>query len=631
MQRSLNIGSSRVLGMMAALALLAACTAADSGASDGGRGGSTRDTGSGSPRDTGGGGGSDTATTDDTGSATDSVSGSDATTTDDTGTTDTTPVVPGCVDTSDCAGLACVNGECALPCATDDNCAAGNSCVGGSCLPAACTTAADCSDGNPCTTDSCSAGVCARAPLFGPVADDPGNCQHIECAAGVASYVEDLADVPPPDRIACTIEQCVPSRGPQSVPNNALCDDGDPFNGDEICSIPDEACISVPASWICDEPDPGYTGTEVCDGSDNNANGQVDEGCPCVFGTTQACFAGAPSSRNVGGCLDGTQTCQNRAAPAWGPCIGGFLPAEEVCDTKDNDCDGCADDIPDCDASLACPTEVTAPPLQLYVLDGPAVLGTTGTGWRWTLRSPPNSAVRGVAAPTAARTTFTPDVSGDYLVSVTFTDDKGNTQGCSWIVKVRGKGLRVEMRWNTFGSVDMDLHLHRALPNTNPWCGGDSCGWYNCKAGGSINWGYANSTGLDCPGGTATCKNPRLDIDNISSAAPENINLDNPRDGETFRVMAHMFSGSSSTNPVITIYCGGLVRAIFGEVPDRVTFTDAGASCGGTTGGGSPGGQSWRVADVTMSVDAATGLMDCTVAPIILSGGYDLRTDYSPY
>ena len=629
MQTPLKMGSSQVLAMMATLALLGACTAADSGASDGGRGGSTRDTGSGSPRDTGG--GTDSSTVEDTGSSTDAGSGSDTTTTDDTGTADTTPVVPGCVDTSDCGGLACVNGDCALPCSTDAACEAGYACVAGSCLPASCTTDGACSDGNPCTTDSCSAGVCARAPLFGPVADDPGNCQHIECAAGVASYVEDLADVPPPDRIACTIEQCVPSRGPQSVPNNALCDDGDPFNGDEICSIPDEACISVPASWICDEPDPGYTGTEVCDGSDNNANGQVDEGCTCVFGTTQACFAGAPSSRNVGGCLDGTQTCQNRAAPAWGPCTGGFLPTTEICDTKDNDCDGCSDDIPDCEASLACPTEVTAPPLQLYVLDGPAVLGTTGTGWSWTLRAPPNSAVRGVAAPTAARTTFTPDVSGDYLVSVTFTDDKGNTQGCSWIVKVRGKGLRVEMRWNTFGSVDMDLHLHRALPNTNPWCGGDSCGWYNCKAGGSINWGYANSTGLDCPGGTATCKNPRLDIDNISSAAPENINLDNPRDGETFRVMAHMFSGSSSTNPVITIYCGGLVRAIFGEVPDRVTFTDAGASCGGTTGGGSPGGQSWRVADVTMSVDAATGLMDCTVAPIILSGGYDLRTDYSPY
>ena len=624
MQQSMNRSSGWILGLLAAVALQTACTAADTGATDGGRGGSTRDTGSGSPRDTGGGGGSDTATTEDAGSgAADGGSGADTTTTDDTGTADTTPVVPGCVDTSDCAGLACVNGECALPCATDDNCAAGYACVAGSCLPAACTTDGDCSDGNPCTTDSCTAGLCARAPLFGAVADEPGNCQHIECAAGVPTIVEDFTDVPPPDRIACTIEQCVPSRGPQSVPNNALCDDGDPFNGDEICSIPDEACISVPATWICDEPEPGYTGTEVCDGSDNNANGQVDEGCPCVFGTTQACFAGAPSARNVGGCLDGSQTCQNRAAPAWGPCTGGFLPAEEVCDTKDNDCDGCADDIPDCDASLACPTEVTAPPLQLYVLDGPAVLGTTGTGWNWTLRAPPNSAVRGVAAPTAARTTFTPDVSGDYLVSVTFTDDKGNTQGCSWIVKVRGKGLRVEMRWNTFGSVDIDLHLHRA-GSTASWCDmADTCYYANCAgAFGSINWGYPNSTGLDCPGGTGTCKNPRLDLDNISSSSPENINLDNPRNGETFRVMAHMYGGSAATRPVITIYCGGLVRAVFGEAPDPVTLTRSGGSCGGDT---------WRVADVTMIVDAGTGLMDCTVAPIVSSGGYDVRNNSSAF
>ena len=621
MQQGWNRSSGRILGLLAALALQAACTAADSGDVSNGRGGSVRDTGSGSTRDTGG--ESDATATDDSSSTDDSGSGSDTATADDTGTVDTTPVVPGCVDTSDCGGLACVNGQCALPCGTDANCEAGNSCVGGSCLPSTCSADGDCSDGNPCTTDSCSAGVCARAPLFGPVADEPGNCQHIECSAGVPAFVEDLTDVPPPDRIACTIEQCVPSRGPQSVPNNELCDDGDPYNGDEICSVVDEACISVPATWICDEPDPGYTGIEVCDGSDNDADGQVDEGCPCVFGTTQACFAGAPSARNVGGCLDGTQTCQNRAAPAWGPCTGGFLPATEICDTKDNDCDGCADDLPDCEASLACPTEVTAPPLQLYVLDGPAVLGTTGTGWNWTLRSPPNSAVRGVAAPTAARTTFTPDVSGDYLVSVTFTDDKGNTQGCSWIVHVRGKGLRVEMRWDTFGSVDVDLHLHRAGSTAN-WCNSsDTCYYSNCTGvSNTVEWGYPDSTGLDCPGGTGTCDNPRLDLDNISSFSPENINLDNPRDGETFRVMSHMYSGSATTHPVITIYCGGLVRAVFGEAPDRVTFTSSGSSCGGNT---------WRVADVTMHVDAVTGLMDCSVVPIVASGGYDVRTANQGY
>jgi hypothetical protein len=364
--------------------------------------------------------------------------------------------------------------------------------------------------------------------------------------------------------------------------------------------------------------DPGYTGTEVCDGADNDNDDQVDEDCPCTFGTTQPCFAGPPGARNVGGCLDGTQTCTDRANPRWGPCTGGFLPTAEICDTKDNDCNGCADDMPDCEASLACPTEAIAPPLQPYRLDGPAVLGTTGENWRWTLRAPPNSAVRGVLAPTNPVTQFTPDVSGEYLVSVTFTDDKGNTQGCSWIVRVRGKGLRVEMRWNTFGQVDVDLHLHRP-GNTQPWCTDNDCYFANCqRSPNAVNWGYANSTGTDCPGGTGTCDNPRLDIDNISTTTPENINVDNPNNGDTFRIMAHMYSGTRTTNPVITIYCGGLVKAVFGEAPDRVVLDQSDAGCQGDT---------WRVADVTMQVDPGTGLTDCTVTPLVRAGGYDVRTN----
>ena len=625
MQRSLNIGSNRVLGMMAALALLAACTAADSGAVNTNRGGATRDTGGSSNDTASGGGGSDTGSTnDDAGSgATDGGSGADTTTTDDTGTADTTPVVPGCVDTSDCGGLACVNGDCAIPCSADANCEAGYACVGGSCLPAACTTEADCSDGNPCTTDSCTAGLCARAPLFGAVADEPGNCQHIECSAGVPAYVEDFTDVPPPDRIACTIEQCVPSRGPQSVPNNALCDDGDPFNGDEICSIPDEACISVPATWICDEPDPGYTGTEVCDGSDNNANGQVDEGCPCLFGTAQACFAGAPSARNVGGCLDGIQVCINRAASAWGPCTGAFLPTEEVCDTKDNDCDGCVDDIPGCAASLVCPTEATALLQQPYELDGPAILGATGTEWNWVIKPPPNSIVRQAFEPLSARTTFTPDVFGDYVVTVTFRDAAGISQTCTWVVHVRGNGLRVEMRWDTFGTVDMDLHLHRAGSTAN-WCdNADTCYYANCTGvSNSVEWGYPDSIGIDCPTGTGVCDNPRLDVDGRGEAIAEGVSLDNPRDGETFRIMAHMYGGLGVTHPIVTIYCGGLLRGVFGEAPDPASLSTSGGSCGGDT---------WRVADVTFQVDSVTGVRDCSVTPIVSGGGYDVRNANQSY
>jgi hypothetical protein len=531
---------------------------------------------------------------------------------------DTNPAVPMCSDASDCAGLACVNGQCATACSADEDCDTGYSCISGMCLVRACTTSSDCSDGNPCSSDACTAGICERAPLFDAVPDNADDCRRIECTAGMVTYVEDLTDLPPPDGIACTLEQCVAGVGPQSIPLDSLCDDGDPFNGDEICSIPDEACISVPASWICDEPDPGYTGTEVCDGSDNNANGQVDEGCTCVFGTTQACFAGAPSSRNVGGCLDGTQTCQNRAAPAWGPCTGGFLPTAEICDTKDNDCDGCSDDLPSCAASLVCPTEATALLQQPYDLNGPGILGATGTEWNWVLKSPPNSIVRQVFEPMVARTTFTPDVLGDYVVTVTFRDAAGMSQTCTWVIHVRDKGLRVEMRWDTFGTVDMDLHLHRAGSTAN-WCDGtDTCYYGNCTgASNAVEWGYPDSIGVDCPTGMGVCENPRLDVDGRGEAIAEGVSLDNPRDGETFRIMAHMFSGLGTTHPIITIYCGGLLRAVFGEAPEPASLAVSGGSCGGDT---------WRVADVTFSVDPLTGVRSCTVAPLVAAGGYDVRT-----
>ena len=556
----------------------------------------------------------------DSDSADGSGSGSDAS--DDSGV-DTNPAVPACSDALDCAGLACVNGQCATACSADEDCDTGYSCLSGMCLVTACTTSSACADGNPCSSDACTAGICERAPLFDAVPDNADDCRRIECTAGMVTYVEDLTDLPPPDGIACTMEQCVAGLGPQSVPMDALCDDGDPFNGSEICSLLDEACITLPPTAICDAPDPGYTGTEVCDGSDNNANGQVDEGCPCLFGTAQACFAGAPSARNVGGCLDGIQVCINRAASAWGPCTGAFLPTEEVCDTKDNDCDGCVDDIPGCAASLVCPTEATALLQQPYELDGPAILGATGTEWNWVIKPPPNSIVRQAFEPLSARTTFTPDVFGDYVVTVTFRDAAGISQTCTWVVHVRGNGLRVEMRWDTFGTVDMDLHLHRAGSTAN-WCdNADTCYYANCTGvSNSVEWGYPDSIGIDCPTGTGVCDNPRLDVDGRGEAIAEGVSLDNPRDGETFRIMAHMFSGLGTTHPIITIYCGGLLRAVFGEAPEPASLAVSGGSCGGDT---------WRVADVTFQVDSVTGVRDCSVTPIVSGGGYDVRNANQSY
>jgi hypothetical protein len=164
----------------------------------------------------------------------------------------------------------------------------------------------------------------------------------------------------------------------------------------------------------------------------------------------------------------------------------------------------------------------------------------------------------------------------------------------------------------------MDLHMHRS-GSTMPFCTDDDCYYLNCRSYARLNWGYVASDAEVCDA-TDSCNNPRLDIDNISRFDPENINLDNPNDGDSFRVMAHMYSGSSTTDAVVTIYCGGMVRAILGEAPDGTGFTSSGGSCGG---------QTWRVADVTMHVDSVTGATDCTVDVLTSGGGWDIRSSSS--
>ncbi len=67
-----------------------------------------------------------------------------------------------------------------------------------------------------------------------------------------------------------------------------------------------------------------------CDGVDNDCDGQVDENFP----TNTACGS------SIGQCSSGTLTCQNGVES----CVGGQEPQAEICDGKDNDCDGLSDE-----------------------------------------------------------------------------------------------------------------------------------------------------------------------------------------------------------------------------------------------------------------------------------------------
>ncbi|MCK6571890.1 hypothetical protein L6V77_12440 [Myxococcota bacterium] len=86
---------------------------------------------------------------------------------------------------------------------------------------------------------------------------------------------------------------------------------------------------------------------EICDGVDNDCNGEADDiangNCECAPNEMRACYSGPANTVGRGLCQSGTQTCQ---AGAWGACVGEVVPTAEICDGRDNDCNNRNDDVP---------------------------------------------------------------------------------------------------------------------------------------------------------------------------------------------------------------------------------------------------------------------------------------------
>jgi hypothetical protein len=87
------------------------------------------------------------------------------------------------------------------------------------------------------------------------------------------------------------------------------------------------ACVSTIA--------PGSR-TETCNGDDDDCDTSIDEG------TTVGCYTGPAATRNRGLCHDGTQACVGGAGS--GPCTGEVTPGTEICNGRDDDCNGYPDD-----------------------------------------------------------------------------------------------------------------------------------------------------------------------------------------------------------------------------------------------------------------------------------------------
>jgi hypothetical protein len=114
------------------------------------------------------------------------------------------------------------------------------------------------------------------------------------------------------------------------------------FNVGQSCSVGLGECART-GQYVCKADGfgtecnavAGAPSLEICDGKDNDCNGQIDENL------TRACYTGPSGTQGVGECRAGIQICTNGV---WGTCQGEVLPQSEICDGKDNDCNGQIDE-----------------------------------------------------------------------------------------------------------------------------------------------------------------------------------------------------------------------------------------------------------------------------------------------
>lgn len=225
-------------------------------------------------------------------------------------------------------------------------------------------------------------------------------------------------------------------------------------------------------------------------------------------------------------------------------------------------------------------------PLDTAVFDGSGSHDPDGgdlTGFNWEITGRPAGSASAINFINDQQVEFFVDLAGDYEITLTVTDDEGDTGTTTYAFSATpSQNLHIELTWDTYTQTDIDLHL------VNTGAGGTyadylyDCFYANCKLdgfSGELDWGQAG----------VSQDNPTLDIDNIGESVPENINIIQPANG-TYEVQAYWFSNSGavpSSTWTVRIYVDGNVAF---EQTKTLTAD----------------GDLWRVAEVVWNGGAAT-------------------------
>ncbi len=160
----------------------------------------------------------------------------------------------------------------------------------------------------------------------------------------------------------------------EPVPQPPTCSDadGDGYGEGVDCLGPD-----------CDAADPAR---HACDCPD----GAAAYGCPCPAFDVTGCFDGPGEAAGVGQCQGGLRRCRDEGV--WGACENQSLPAEEICNGLDDDCDGEIDEaiVHECsDCTSGCTVVGFGAGHAPFLADGPGLVVTADGALTLTGESPP--------------------------------------------------------------------------------------------------------------------------------------------------------------------------------------------------------------------------------------------------